>query len=400
MEVKVYSSIAEVDEAKWNVIVEKNRLICTHKYIEAVEKSNINDCRFFYPVVYDEGEIIAHATCYYISTELDAFAQGVVKNMVSLIRRRWKGFFILRTLECGTPVAAGNTISFRKDVDRVAILDLLCREIERLAGELRVKVVLFRDFYDEELELFDYFTLVGYTKIHNLPSTKIEIRWKNFDEYLDSMRSQYKYKIIKRMKKCKKDINIQLVKDFSGYKNELEKLWMNVYNNAKEYKRERLTTVFFENMDKYLQDRSAIILAKRNSVSVGFALLLYDNKILIPLFFGLDYAYNEEYCVYFNLMYKAIEVGINEGMKSIDMGITTLIPKKDIGCVITPLNMYMKHLNPFLNKVVPKTFAMMTPQDNSGPRRVFKASGQNEEEDKNILRTTKSQPGHVFIGAE
>ena len=143
MEVKVYSSIAEVDEAKWNVIVEKNRLICTHKYIEAVEKSNINDCRFFYPVVYDEGEIIAHATCYYISTELDAFAQGVVKNMVSLIRRRWKGFFILRTLECGTPVAAGNTISFRKDVDRVAILDLLCREIERLAGEdIQVDAVL------------------------------------------------------------------------------------------------------------------------------------------------------------------------------------------------------------------------------------------------------------------
>jgi len=54
------------------------------------------------------------------------------------------------------------------------------------------------------------------------------------------------------------------------------------------------------------------------------------------------------------------------------MGITTLDPKKDMGSQIVNLNMYMKHSNPLLNRLLPVLFDMITPPDTTGPRNVFK----------------------------
>lgn len=375
MKVRIYKTIKDVDEKEWDAIVGHDRLICTYRYLEAIEKSRINDTRYYYPVVYEGEEIVAHTSVYFISTELDTFARGSIKKIITAIRRKWKGFLILRSLECGTPVALGNTISFRRGISQKDVLRRLIQAIERLAEEIHVKVVLVRDFHDHELSLFDYLIELGYVRIHNLPNTKLEIRWKNFDEYLNAMRSNYKRKVIKRMEKCSKgNVTFELIKNFSGYADDLERLWVNIYKNAKEYTRERLTSVFFRNIDRYLGDKSGIILAKKDGIPLGFSLLLFDEQTLISMFFGLDYKYNKEYYIYFNLYYKMIKLAVKEGFKNIDMGITTLIPKKDVGAVVVTLNMYMKHFNPFLNKIIPKVFDWMASREETGSREVFKTA--------------------------
>ncbi|NQS90284.1 GNAT family N-acetyltransferase [Patescibacteria group bacterium] len=390
-----------MNEKEWNSIVGKDRMICTYKYLNAIEKSEINDCRYYYPVVYEEGRIIAHACVYFISTELDAFAQGITKKIIDLIRRKWKGFFVLRSLECGTPVALGSTVSFREGINQAEVLSLMRREIENLAKKLNIGVVLFRDFYDEELGVFDNLTEAGYNRIHNLSNTKLEIRWKSFDEYLNSMRSNYRMKIIKRMKKChRENVTIQVLRNFSRYADELERLWTNVYYHATEYRRERLTAVFFRNIDQYLGERSGIILVKEDNMPIGFGLLLFDDETLTSMFFGINYDYNKDHFIYFNLLYKVVEVAIEEGMNDIDMGITTLVPKKDIGFAVAPLNMYMKHFNPLLNKIVPRAFEMMTPQDNTGPRRVFKTDRQEIKKEAKMFNKTESFSEQVSIKTE
>jgi len=400
MNIKSYNSITEIDEKEWDSIVGRNRLICTHRYLEAIEKSRINDCRFFYPVIYESGKIIAHTSVYYISTELDSFAQGAVKKAINFIRRIWKGFLILRTLECGTPVALGNTISMKEEADRSVVLRLMVREIERLARNLHVNIVLFRDFYDEELNFYDELVKRGYVRIHNLPNTKIKIKWKSFDEYLNSMRSQYRWKIVGRMKRFyRDDISMRILRGFSDYADRLEQLWMNVYQNATEYKRERLTDLFFTNIDKYLKDRSAVLLAEKGDRIIGFTLLFFDDETLIPIYSGLDYNYNEIYCIYFNLLYKIVDVAITEGMKDIDLGITTLVPKKEMGAEVVRLKMYMRHFNPLLNKIVPRLFDMMTPQDNIRSRNVFKADSQKRGKDNYKSQDVKAETERIFTAA-
>ena len=374
--VKIHRSITEVNEGRWDAIVGKDQIFCTYKYIEALEKSGMNEGRCYYVVVHDGDKIIAHACVYFTSAELDVFARGAIKKIIHLVRRKWKNFFILRSLECGPPIAPGNTLSLRDGVDRTEALRLLCHGIEELAKELGINFILFRDFYDDEAEFCGLLRERGYAKIHNLPKAEIKIRWKSFDEYLNSMRSNYRCKIVKSMDKCAKaNISIQPLKNFSKYHpHELKRLHDNVSRQAKEIQREPVAETFFQNLDKYLGEKAVILAATKDDKLIGFMLTLFNDKELISALIGLDYDYNREYCTYFNLFYKTIELAIETGMNKIDMGITTLDPKKDMGAGLVVLNMYMKHSNPLLNNIIPVLFDMITPPDTTGPRNVFKES--------------------------
>ena len=249
---------------------------------------------------------------------------GSLKRAINGVRRVWDDFLILRSVECGTPVALGSTISFREGVDRAAALTEIVRETERLAGDLGVGVVLFRDFYEEELSFYDRLLGMGYSRIHNLPGTRLEIRWRSFDEYLGTMISHYRRKLLAQRKKLQKPgVSVEVVKDFSAYAKDLQRLWENAYRHASEYKREYLTEDFFRNIALHLGERSALILVRLNGQYIGFSLLLFDDEALIPLFCGLDYTRNADYGIYFNLLYEVVEVGIREQIKEIDFGITT-----------------------------------------------------------------------------
>lgn len=373
LNVKIYRSISEISEGAWDSIVDKNRILCSYKYIETLEKSGLNQNNCYYPVVYDGGEIIAHTCAYLTTTEVDLFAQGAIKKITGLIRKRWKSFFTLRILDCGTPIAVGNIVSFREGINRADTLRALCGGVENLAKELGIKFILFRDFSDEDMKFYDILKMRGYTTIHNLPQAEIKIRWKNFDEYLNSMRSNYRCKIVKTMgKAARANISFHVTKNFSDNSSELKRLYDNVYNQAKEVKREQLPESFFHNINKYLGEKTAVISAVKDDKLIGYMLLLFSGKTLITKFPGIDYNYNREYGTYFNLFYKSIELAIEEGMADVDMGITTLNPKRDMGSDIVALNMYMKHSNPLLNKIVSVLFDMITPPDTSEPRDVFK----------------------------
>ena len=155
MHTEIHTSIAQIDRDEWNSIVAPNRLICRHEYLEAIENSKINDCRYFYPVIRDDsGKLLAHTCLYFISTELDLFATGALKLGIQKIRKLWPSFLILRSLECGTPVALGNTISYSNG-ENAEMLGEIVRAAEKVAVDIGVKVLLFRDFYDGDLAFYD-----------------------------------------------------------------------------------------------------------------------------------------------------------------------------------------------------------------------------------------------------
>ncbi len=208
MNTKVLTSINDIPAEQWNSIVGRNRLICRHEYLRAVEASQINDCRFFYPVVYDGKDIVAHACLYFISTELDALAKGGGRAAVGCVRKLWKQFLVLRTIECGSPVSLGSAISFRDGVDHVSALQSIVREAECLARQMKCNTVLFRDFYDSDVASYDSLSNQGYSRLQNLPCTRLRVRWDSFEDYLAAMRSRYRWKLVAQLKKCRNTLRL------------------------------------------------------------------------------------------------------------------------------------------------------------------------------------------------
>ncbi|HBA85113.1 MAG TPA: hypothetical protein DCZ95_13570 [Verrucomicrobia bacterium] len=371
--VNLLTSITQIDEHQWNEIVVPNRLICRHSYLRAVESSQINQCRYYYPIVVEDGQILAHACLYTITTELDSFARGALKRLITLIRRRWPNFMVLHSLECGTPVALGNTFSFRAGADRAKLMEALVNATESLAAKLGIHVLLFRDFQDEDAGWAEPLCTFGYSRIQNLPCARLNLRWKSFDEYLQAMRSEYRSKLLATTKKGQ-DTGVTLTEesDFAKYAPQLAQLWRQAYDHAQEYRREMLLEDFFRNVHLHLGPKTSIIAARKQEQLIGFLLLFLDDETLTTIFSGLDYSQSRETGVYFNMFYFAVDLAIQRGFKEIDFGITTLAPKLDLGAVAVPLFMYMKHRHPILNRIVPQIFARMTPPAPLQRRNVFK----------------------------
>jgi len=89
------------------------------------------------------------------------------------------------------------------------------------------------------------------------------------------------------------------------------------------------------------------------------------------LFIGIDYKYNEENKLYFNILCQSVKMGIDLGKKKIEMGITTMGPKKEIGSEVLPAYGYMKHLNPLPHFFITNLFSLFSPPDYRDRKRVF-----------------------------
>lgn len=359
--------------AEWDSIVPSGRPICTHAYLAAIEDSRIEDCRFRYLVAYDEHGLAAHCCLYFIANRLDTFATGVWRWGIDTIRRVWPGFLVFRSLECGTPVALGTTLCFRDQRARSRFFATLVQQAEAVAEEQGVRGIVFRDFTDRELPHLEPLRQAGYRRVPNLSTAVLRLRWRSFPEYLQAMRSAYRRKIRGHRRRFQQaGGQVEHIADFADQAETLAALWRQTYDRAREYRRELLLPDYFRAMGRLPNDMTSVLLARVAGTPAGFALLMREGDRLSWVYCGLDYERNESAAVYFNLVLAVVEAGIAAGVHEIDLGITTLQPKLEVGAAPVPLWMYMKYRRAMVGAVVPRVFHALTPRCEPAPRRVMK----------------------------
>ncbi len=374
--IRTVTDIRSIPEALWDEVAVSDRLICSHRFLRAVQDAGINDCRFLYPVVYAEGRIVAHACMYTVTSELDMFGEGWLGAAIGAVARRLPFLTRFRSLECGTPVELGSTISVRPGTDPEAVLRLLADEAMRLAADHRVDGILFRDFRAEEMPGVALLEEYGFRPVFNLPLASLPVRWATPEAYTAALRSTYRRAFRRRREVfARNGLTARVVTDFAPLAEELAALWRQVFDRAREYRREILPPAFFARMSEELGSASEVLLLEREGRILAFALLLQEHERLVWPYCGLDYAMNQEYELYFNLLYEIVFHGLSRGVREIDLGITTLDAKKRVGATVTPLYMYMRHQSLCMRRLGPWLFRLLTPGDDTPEHRVFSDSG-------------------------
>ena len=69
-EIKIFKSITEIDKNLWDSIIEKDKIICKYNFVKAIEESHINDCDFYYLLIYNNEELRAHTWIYTMRMDL------------------------------------------------------------------------------------------------------------------------------------------------------------------------------------------------------------------------------------------------------------------------------------------------------------------------------------------
>lgn len=372
LSVRTYQDIRAIPETVWDRLATPGALFRTHRFLRAVQDAGIEDCQFLFPLVLADGEPVAHACMYLITSDLSLFGEGPSGRMARALARVFPALTRFRSLECGIPVALGHTLSIRPTADRTAILDALVREALLLAAEHRTDGILFRDFTDGDLAGLAPLERHGFRRVPNLPQALFTVRWRTPEEYTNSLRSPHR-RVFRRRRAAfaRHAVTARVVADFAPLAEPLAGLWRQVHDRAREYRREVLPPAFFACLARELAGEASVLLLERQGRPLAFALLLREGDRLLWPCCGLDYSAGGECEVYFNLLYEMIFHAMRLGVREIDMGITTLDAKKRTGAAVRPLHMYMRHRNPILRLLAPRLFRLLTPGDTSPEHRVF-----------------------------
>lgn len=187
------------------------------------------------------------------------------------------------------------------------------------------------------LNVFDKKSFTDYMTGETLPTCMFKVEYKNINEYLNSLRSSYRRRIVNAIRKTH---DISVVNDNSI---DIYNLYLNTYNKS-DYKLEKLERGFFENIDA-----SKLVFIKDNN-PVGFVLLKKNKNKLIFMLCGMDYSIDTT-DLYYYMLYKIIEYAILNKCDYIDFGQTSEETKLKLGCFLEKRYFYVHHSNMVLNKI-------------------------------------------------
>lgn len=93
-----------------------------------------------------------------------------------------------------------------------------------------------------------------------------------------------------------------------------------------------------------------------NNQIVGFLSALLNHSSLDAHFIGLNYDLNKTHAIYPRILNDYIRLGIENGVKSINLGRTASEIKTTVGATPVELRCYIKHKNPLINRLIKPLF--------------------------------------------
>ncbi len=194
------------------------------------------------------------------------------------------------------------------------------------------------------LNAADDLDFLGFTKGYTLPNCIMSIKWHSFEEYLMALRSHYRYRYKKALKKSKA-LTVEVIKE--EFDTKRYSLYEQVYDKS-EYKLEKLPIDFFR------QTGAVVVEFRQESEPIAFVQYKIDNGRMVFLFGGLDYSLNQKYDLYQNMLLYLVRTAIENDCTSLELGQTAEEMKCRLGAHQEEKYLYIHHSNRAINWIVKK----------------------------------------------
>jgi len=166
--------------------------------------------------------------------------------------------------------------------------------------------------------------------------------WNSFKDYQNSLSKKYRQRCAKIQKSGDPLVLKSLTLDeMQENAPQIEKLYLNVA--LKQSLRIGLVNAeyFIEMKRKYQHNfdfRAYFLDGKMVAFSTH---IFYPNNTMEIHFIGLDYEYNLSYCLYFNILFSAVEVAIEKKVTKLELGRTARTAKASLGAKSLKVHNYL-----------------------------------------------------------
>jgi len=361
-ELKAYDKVEQIDRTLWESIRDKENLLTDHDYLMAVEASHVLDCDTVYLEFYDKNSLVCTVSGFTLITDFAQYGIEASKRVLYALRGIKSNLFRYKTLEIGSPVKAGLSIStcpYATKQQLMAVAKLLRIYCE----DNGISLIMLRDFNKSKSTLEEVMSDANFKIMLNLPIARMKIKWRSFDEYLSDLKLNYRRRIKKNMrKKSENNIQTMMVKgpDSLGQLKDYVKLYQNVRDKSKGIKREFIGEKYHVAMVENLCDYSYWLQYFKKGELVAYSFFIVYQGHLINQYLGLDYDVSLKARLYFNSIYEGIKFAISHNLKSIEAGLTTYESKSAVGYSVLPQRMYVWHKNIIFRSFIAWIFNALT----------------------------------------
>lgn len=322
----------EVKETWAKILPEKHHL--RDSDLEALENANPEDLDFRYVNIYQNNELIGlmYLQCLNFNSKHyhhNIFDRPVLKHLKQCIVSQ-----SVKLLICGNLFRVNfQGFYFIDKSNREQIFD--CLQLYRLETKKENGLcgILLKDCSREFT--VKQFTCYQFKSFKQDLTMELDLRdeWKSFDDYLNALSRKYR----QRAAKIQKSIQSLAMRDLSvddliAEKNQITELYQNIVQKQ-SIALGILNAEYFIEMKKKLGDNFRVY-----GYFLGDKMLAFSSNIYYPEkqkmeihYIGLDYNYNNQYNLYFNLLFDGIKCAIINGFKTIEMGRTAREAKANAG---------------------------------------------------------------------
>jgi len=376
--IEIFDSVDQIDVQSWNSLHQGDDLFMDLRLLHVTAKSMVNTDKFRFLLARDESGVAVAATCLWQFT-LDGTLLATDHWVIRALKRFSEIAIPLtthRVLICGMPVSAGQSnLRFAAGADRDAILEAMSTRLMELAKKEGLQYIIFKEFEEADPELQASMARLRFRRGDSLPMNQVDPQWSSFEAYLASMPSKKRSQIKNTNKKVRQgrmQLSVTSDPDLINriYTDEVHELYKAVLGNS-ETKLETLPPTFFRELSRQFPNQTTFSYVMDGDIIQAFGVVLYSQAVAYPLYVGVNYDLNNEFDLYFNVMFSMFEESLRRGVTRVSWGQTAdQFKQMKLNCYQTPRHFYVRGTNWFSKALIGSLFTYLFPVREAAPREI------------------------------
>jgi len=361
------------------------------KFLRALEKNN-PQISFFYVVLQDEGDkAIAFTTVQII----DFYIDDIENNLKSILKKvthfARKVKIIpkekpLRILISGNSFVSGeHGIFIKENQQKKKVIKKIAKAITQYTEKSpiyknRIDLFIIKDFTKDSLNITNELFDLNYYAFQIEPNMKLffQKQWKDFDDYLASLKTKFRVKAKKAISLSSGLEVIEVTDDnIVEFLPEITSLYKSVTSKS-SFNLGSFDLRMYIDFKKHFKDSYFLKTFWLDKKMVGFMSGIMNQKNIDAHFVGIDYKFNRSHAIYQRMLYDYIDMGIKNKMNILNFGRTASEIKSSIGAFPEDLTIYIRHKKSVTNKIL-KLFLLRIQPSEFNQKFPFKAVKHSHE---------------------
>lgn len=332
-----------------------------HRFYEIVADTLGSNFEHHYLLLEDgDGTVRGVQPLFFVQQNL---VEGIpaFRAAVEKVRRRFPRFLTMRLLMIGNAAGEGHLSTCTPD-DEAWVARALREVLPLFARQSKASLIVFKDFPATYRAALADLAQGEFTRVPSMPMTELTLDFRDFDHYVTTLGASTRKDLRRKFRRVAgaDPISVEVVADLTPYVDEVYPLYLQVHERS-PMKFERLTKEYLSELGRKMPERVRFFVWRQQQKAIAFSVALVHDDTIYDDYLGLDYRVALDLHLYFVTFRDILSWSLAQGLKRYRSSPLNYQPKLHLNCDLFPLDLYVRHTNPVLNRLFRPFLRLLEP---------------------------------------